>query len=148
MQISGHNNVASINSARNGGKDSLKLVFHSISQPRQINSIFTINRPILYISFTTIYKLLVGKFCWWHECCLLLLLIDICYQGTSVIWQIVSNVYILPLSLLIDIFSTKGLTLISSLIDIFSIKGLTLISSLIDIFSISDDFDTEIYWPV
>ena len=63
MQISGHNNVASINSARNGGKDSLKLVFHSISQPRQINSIFTINRPILYISFTTIYKLLVGKFC-------------------------------------------------------------------------------------
>jgi hypothetical protein len=52
-----------------------------ISQPRQINSIFTINRPILYISFTTIYKLLVGKFCWWHECCLLLLLIDICYQG-------------------------------------------------------------------
>ena len=26
-----------------------KLVFHPVSQPRQINSIFTVNRPILYI---------------------------------------------------------------------------------------------------
>ena len=28
----------------------LKLVFHPVSQPRQINSIFTINRPILHLS--------------------------------------------------------------------------------------------------
>jgi len=33
-----------------GGEDSLKLVFHPVSKPRQINVIFTIN----------IY--------WWHGC--------------------------------------------------------------------------------
>ena len=36
-------------SVRNGGKDSLKLVFLPVSKPRQMNSIFTINRSILYI---------------------------------------------------------------------------------------------------
>jgi hypothetical protein len=36
-------------SAQNGWKNSLKLVLLPVSQPRQINSIFTIIRPILYI---------------------------------------------------------------------------------------------------
>ena len=36
-------------SAQNGRKNSLKLVLLPVSQPRQINSIFTITRPILYI---------------------------------------------------------------------------------------------------
>ena len=35
--------------AQNRGKDSQKLVFLPISKPCQINSIFIINRPILYI---------------------------------------------------------------------------------------------------
>ena len=39
-------------SAQNRGKDSQKFVFLPISKPHQINSIFIINRPILYIYLT------------------------------------------------------------------------------------------------
>jgi hypothetical protein len=40
-------------SARNGWKDSLKACISPVSKPRHINSVFTVNTPILYIYSNT-----------------------------------------------------------------------------------------------
>jgi hypothetical protein len=51
--------TVNIELARNGWKDSLKLVLSPVSKPRHINSIFTVNTPILYMYFLQLFVFLM-----------------------------------------------------------------------------------------